>query len=192
MIITDIDSVDNKGKKTYVKKSTKCETANSTIKKWSNFVDNDKTIKYLLNCSDLDKVDGVLRLAYQCENHAEGRNTAYARTFEDSIAMTNVEFFSEIETFGLSKKFKESINENKLIVNTLLSEKLFKDIGGDSGKSNFALDLLFYENKKVNDKFVGENPTQLKTPKYIKDGLEWLDDMLSGKAFEKAVKHNGE
>src|SRR5699024_6712298 len=129
LIITDIDSVTaDKGTKNKVINSHNYKSANSTINKCRKFSDEQTniTIKFLLGqVAGKNKIDGCLRLAYQSKNYGKNRGRAYARTFEDAIALSNVSYFSEIEAFGLSKKFKDSINENSA-VNANLAEALFK------------------------------------------------------------------
>lgn len=169
LIITDIDSVQSNDKGSRIKvhstNSDKKFTSNGTIKKWFG---NDPSIKSLLKNTELQKEKKHLKIVYQTTNHANSsRSSAYSRTFEDDFAMTNIDFFKMMDKpLGLSKKFQDIFIQNSKI-DTKVVKKLFEEI--DKTKTQFALDVLFEE--------VDTNK-QFKTPKYILDGLIWLQSKL--------------
>lgn len=191
LIITDIDSVTMSGKKQAIDLDGDLEmkSSNSTINKWfekskeerrehkrygkniSNSIVDDKLISQLITKNEVDKIKGEIRIAYQYEKYGD---SAYARTFEDAIALTNFEWFKELKTDNNNfSKLVESIPEifsdvaEIKSLNKNHSQLLFEAINTKNVKSEFALDLLFIQEDN------------LKCPTYILEGLEWLDKELS-------------
>ncbi len=145
LIITDLDSIGNNGKKCKVGVGTK--TSNQAIKDYLG----DKPLKDLLELSAKNKmVDGLFRITYQIPDVESGYN---ARTFEDAWIEINKEFINSKNTFWsvFPKKINTSVSSYDL------AEKIKK-------KTEFALDIIFSTDDK----------NQWKTPKYIKEGLKWL------------------
>lgn len=191
LIITDIDSVTLSGNKCAIDLDSEDElkSSNSTINKWfekskeerkshdrykpkiSNSIVDDKLIHQLIAKDDKNKIKGNIKIAYQYEKYGE---SAYARTFEDALALTNFEWFKGLNI--IQNDFNELVKdvseifskvEDAKILNKKHSESLFKAINVKNVKSEFALDLLF----------APESP--LKCPKYILEGLQWLDEQMS-------------
>ena len=92
-------------------------------------------------------------MSYQCEE-----NGYYPRSFEDAFINVNLSKLKEQHTQLLGLKNKNEINTNDNIYD--LTQKIIDK------KSDFASSLLYiaYTNKSV----------EWKTPKYIQEGLKWL------------------
>lgn len=90
---------------------------------------------------------------------------ALPTTFEDSLAFENLNIFKNLEGGSLAELFKTAIEQNQ--DTKALATALFTALEtGD--KAEFALDLLSSKT----------DPTELKVPKYIREGLEWLQIQL--------------
>jgi predicted ATP-dependent endonuclease of OLD family len=184
LIITDIDSqekyTDNsktppkeKLRKCQPKKLSNQETNNDTLKSWNPKL-ND--IDKLLDLEFKDKVlkDNPIRVAFQNEINIKGKKI-YPYTFEDALIIDNIEIFKLIsKSSGLLKKMVESANETDI---TNVAKKAFDAINAEGAKkAEFALDVLYFE-----------NPENLNTPKYIKEGLIWVEEQLKS---NKNIKIN--
>ena len=158
LIITDIDAVDKKNKKCIVTDGT--NTSNASINKFFYNIDKSTInfIEYLLKLKSEDKVKNNIRIAYQIP---ESEGGYCARSFEDAFVLLNKEFIKEnkesLHKYGYLKKFEENELDNPFD----FSSKIDK-------KTAFASTLLYCdiiaEDKKI----------KWKVPKYIKEGLEWL------------------
>jgi len=86
-------------------------------------------------------------------------------TFEDALAAENIKLFSGIDSpTGMLNKFKKAINYSSDA--NELNKSLYEAVS-QSGKAKFALDLLFLV-----------DPLRLTMPRYIKEGLLWLQKQL--------------
>jgi len=145
LIITDLDSVDDDNKTCRVQEGVK--TSNKAITDYLG----DKQLNELTSLPAEDKViDHSFRIAYQIPEERDGYN---ARSFEDAWINLNRDFIE-------SKKDSLPTCLSSLETDTDIFEIAKKIIK----KTDFALDIIFSAD--------GEN--QWKTPKYIKEGLEWL------------------
>nr|WP_315207463.1 AAA family ATPase [uncultured Flavobacterium sp.] len=175
LIITDIDSqekyTDNstnpakdKNRKCQPEKGANQETNNDTLKSWNPKL-ND--IDKLLDLEYDDKVlaDNPIRVAFQNEIDINGKKI-YPYTFEDALVVENIETFKSIsKSSGLLKKMVESANETDI---TNVAKKAYDAINAEGAKkAEFALDVLYFE-----------NPENLNTPKYIEEGLIWVEKQL--------------
>lgn len=167
LIITDIDSQDpskTSNKKCQPEKGKNLETNNDTLKKWNPKLNE---IDQLLCLKQEDKVlaDNLIRVAFQNELDIKGEKI-YPYTFEDSLLLENIEIFKSISnSTGLLKKMVESANETDI---TNVAKKAYDAINAKSAKkAEFALDVLYLE-----------DPENLNTPKYIEEGLIWLEEQL--------------
>jgi len=90
----------------------------------------------------------------------------YPYTFEDSLVMENREIFKTIkDSKGLLKKMVEAASETDIKKS---AKDMYETIIADgSKKAEFALELLYFQ-----------DPDTLIVPKYIKEGLNWLEDKL--------------
>lgn len=116
-----------------------------------------------------------IRIAYQTPikvTFNKTLNEALSSTFEDCMVYTNYELFNN---FGESDDVGSLI---KKIKNVIDAEKTFDELHSEiysvlrTGKSDlkaeFALDLIY-----------AVEPSKLKVPQYIAEGLEWLQSLLS-------------
>lgn len=157
LIITDIDAVDEKNKKCRVAGATK--TSNASINDFFKNIDKTKInfIEYLLNLKSENKVKNNIRITYQIPESESGY---CARSFEDAFVSLNREFIKENKEnlckYGTLKQFKENELDNPF------------DFASKIGKKTaFASTLLYYD-------IMAEDKIKWKVPKYIKEGLEWL------------------
>ena len=179
LIIADIDASQpsNGGAAEQPKRGTGQISRNETVKTWTPAID---AIDALLECPEAGKeriYDELfsVRSAYQCPIITTDFNggadaEALANTFEDALVFSNIPLFRDIDGIGLIPKFKKAVND--ALTPAELGEKLFNLLkGGD--KAAFALDILFQE-----------DPALLHMPKYIADGLAWLEERIKRKQAE--------
>jgi len=175
LIITDIDSQvkspDNSStppkerfQKCQPMKGNKQETNNDTLKIWiPKLIEIDK----LLNLSFRNKVlkHNPIRVCFQNEININGQQI-YPYTFEDALVLENIEVFKSIDhSSGLLKKMVTATAESD-IRNT--AKKAYEAIIATSAKkAEFALDVMYLK-----------DPEKLNTPKYIEEGLKWVEDQL--------------
>jgi predicted ATP-dependent endonuclease of OLD family len=146
-------------------------TSNATLKQWAPKIES---VDGLLAASDDIKIVEVdqlfaIRVAYQTPvsiSNADGSATeeALPSTFEDSLVFENLDFFSKLNGHGLVKKFANAINDQKGA--KAIGQALFEALD-DGKKAEFALDVIW--SKDFNT---------VKCPKYIGEGLEWLERRL--------------
>lgn len=177
LVITDLDSVNEDTKRSeHPKRKTKQITDNTTLKGW---LPQKEAIDDLLDLNVADKeirdVNALyaVRSAYQFPikitiNGNEKEVLPY--TFEDSFVLENIDVFGRLSGTGLIKKFKTHIENNNDAVS--LSVALYDDLKDTRDKAKFALDLLY------------ELPESFAIPKYIQEGLEWLQKELAGKSSD--------
>lgn len=167
LIITDLDSKDN-GKKIQPEKSKNYKTGNNTLKKWIPAKDD---LDHLLDLKEKDKIDSTLpiRVAFQVPLKID-KVEVFPYTFEDSLVMENRDIFKALNhTSGLLGNIitaakKADIKESAKDMYEAITDKGAK-------KAEFALELLYLQ-----------EPNELKTPQYIKEGLDWLrGKLLEGK-----------
>ena len=119
--------------------------------------------------------DGFVRVAYQCPitveyKDDEGEHEAIPYTFEDSLALTNMELFRGYEEpIGLLKKLKAALGKDTL---EDASEDMFTNLEKGS-KAEMALELLYLT-----------EPDQVEPPAYIFDGLKWLEEALEARKVD--------
>ncbi len=177
LIITDIDSIGQTDTKRVIPERNKnYRTGNDSLKNWlPQKVDLDDLYK----SPEPNKIsaNGKIRVAYQnpvSVNYFGTVQEALPYTFEDAFALSNIEFIKGITSVtGLLKKIKEALSENDL---TSACEKMF-DALNNGKKAEMALELLFYK-----------DPKEFQPPKYIADGLQWLEDILRNKDSNYSVK----
>lgn len=120
LILTDIDFVDAKNKKTLRKNAE--NTSNATIKRWGHDIlnvalSNKIDLKDILGLKDEQKTNGLVHIEFQREE-----NSAYPRSLEEAIMNVNREHYG--------------IAEDETDIN--FDEK-------EEKKTDFALDLIFSE-----------------------------------------------
>jgi predicted ATP-dependent endonuclease of OLD family len=190
LIVTDIDSGLKPDAKTKVSgcfpaRNKSMVTMNNTLKQW---IPMQTDLDVLLNLDGNQKISIIdnfssIRIAYQTgikaqlTNNAQGEVEALAYTFEDSLALENLEIFKTIKGNGLVAKFSESITAASDVTN--LVSRFHDDIEScrSGAKAQFALDVIFEI-----------SPAKLKIPTYIREGLDWLEQELT-KRDENALAH---
>ncbi len=175
LVITDLDSIEASGtSKARPERGKGYRTGNTTLKDW---VPKKESLDDLLDLADDAKetADHLVRVAYQCpvtvkykEDEAEEEAIPY--TFEDSLALTNVELFRGYkEPIGLLKKFKTALDKETL---EDASKEMFTNLQNGS-KAEMALELLYLT-----------EPDKVQPPAYISDGLKWLQEALDARKVD--------
>jgi len=173
LVITDLDSVENPDKGRAVKKQPEriknYQTGNYTLKTWCPCKTNLIEVMEL-PCSEKETENGLIRVAYQYPisvvfKEGEKEVEAIPYTFEDALALSNIELFKGLDVnTGLLKKMKESLS---LVDVQAASKSMFAALGKPAKKAEMALELLYLK-----------EPSELSTPRYISEGLEWLQRKL--------------
>lgn len=168
IVITDIDSVEDKqhGKKAEPDPSAQQRSGNPTI---THYV-HKRSIKELLTLNTADKVhDGLVRICYQAEQDGyqiSKNKRKYARTFEDALIYANADLFTSTD---IQDHFEEPVMKEKLegrLNAKGLAEKAYNIVVDERfKKTTFAIDCSL-----IND---------LAIPPYIKEGLRWLEEVLT-------------
>ena len=170
MVITDVDSINpnDNGKKCQPELGKNYKTNNDTLKTWHP---QKELLDELLNLNSDDKIkkDLPIRVAYQKAiefDNGGDKTIVYPYTFEDALVIENKDNFKAIaDATGLLKKMveaskKEDLKELVQETYTIINDKQAK-------KAEFALDILYFE-----------DPKKIKTPSYIKEGLNWIEEQL--------------
>ncbi len=171
LVITDLDSIGETGTaKVFPERGKKYRTGNTTLKEW---IPRKDSLDEILDCSDDDKQSSnqQIRVAYQCpvklKYMAGSAEEAVPYTFEDSLALTNQDLFRGYDApKGLLKKLKEALSKATL---PEARRVMFDNLGAGS-KAEMALELLYLT-----------EPSELKPPAYIHEGLKWLEIKLAEK-----------
>lgn len=151
LVITDIDSVESKGKhkKRKVQKNRSLITSNPILKSW---IPEKESIDDLWSLSKDGKTDGFVRVAYQTPKKGK-----CGRSFEEAMIIENSQYFiNNIKKFPSVKRALPKNKEPKSMLGNSYT------IQNKINKTNFALELLF-----------DQGNWQL--PNYIKEGLRWLE-----------------
>jgi predicted ATP-dependent endonuclease of OLD family len=179
LVITDLDSKDADGNTTAPVRGVGHTTGNYTLRNWWPAISDldallDKTEDEKEKPYDAERFK--LRIAYQCPVEVEfkGATTeALAYTLEDAIVVSNLDLFVELPGSGLIAKFRGAIADS---VDFAALSAAMKQALKTGNKAEFALDLLEIE-----------NPSDLKPPHYIREGLLWLSSQLERKKAELGV-----
>ena len=180
LVVTDLDAGDVEGTKVKaapVKRGANQQTNNNVLKSWvPMIVGVDDLLAATQEQKTLvtDQLFAV-RVAYQLPISVSKKDTeemedALPSTFEDALVFENTEFFSKLDGHGLVKEFRGAIDEK--ISATATATSMFDALRGGN-KAEFALDVLF------SDEF-----NMLKCPRYISEGLIWLEDHLKKKQVD--------
>ena len=138
-------------------------TNNDTLKQW---IPQKTDIDDLLDLTADKKEKGNVRIAYQTGIQIKLREgveaIGYPYTFEDALALSNIELFSQdnLSRLGLVTNYRDIISSAESVEQCCL--KMYDTLTA-SKKAPFAINLFYL------DEFEG-----LKTPGYIKEGLDWL------------------
>lgn len=175
LIVTDLDSISKSGaSKVFPRRGKGYRTGNTTLKDW---VPGRISLDELLDLADDVKKTSyqLLRVAYQCPINVKYKDNqdeeeAIPYTFEDSLALTNLELFRGYnESVGLLKKLNTALGRDTL---EEASKDMFENLEKGS-KAEMALELLFLT-----------EPSRVEPPAYISDGLQWLETALDARKLE--------
>jgi len=169
LIITDLDSVDpaKNNSKVFPEKAKSYKSGNNTLKTWLP-VKSDLDELLNLEPSKKEHANYPIKVAYQIPikiNEIE----IYPYTFEDTLVMENRTLFQNASkgtgllTKMISASKVDDIKKSAEEMYNIITEKGAK-------KAEFALDLLYIQ-----------EPEDLQTPEYIKQGLDWLEKKLVAK-----------
>ena len=172
LIITDIDAVDKSTKKkAFPRKGANLITANNVLKNWHP---RKESIDELFGLEEEEKEklydnSFSIRVAHQTQVKVslDGENDpseAFPNTFEDALALENIDFFRNAKGLGLIKKFRDTIKSNTDV--SELHKNLLEAIENTT-KAKFALEILY-----------SEDPASIFVPQYIHNGLKWLENKL--------------
>lgn len=168
LVITDLDSIEKESTgKAQPKKDQNLRTGNDTLKSWAP---KKSTLNEVLAATTEDKTtgNGLVRVAYPCITsiqYASGNDDAIPYTFEDALVLENLTMFKAMtDSKGLIKKMADAVNKATL---NEACEDMFIALGKNAKKAEMALELLYTT-----------EPSLLKPPVYIKEGLDWLNTML--------------
>ena len=180
LVITDLDSIaKDKNHKVRPERGKEYRTGNDTIKSW---VPMKTSLDEALDASDDDKVkDNYVRVAYQIDltlEYEDKKETAIPYTFEDALVLSNLELF-KVRTgdTGLIKKMVDSVKKRTI---SEVCQALFNALSENSKKAKMALELLYTT-----------EPNELTPPKYIADGLNWIQKQLKSKHQDYCIQQGG-
>jgi len=162
LIITDTDAAGIDKKKRQPMRGKGYISGSDTLNSWFGL--KGKSLDKILDIDFKDKVKGKVRAAYQYGiqvkfSDSEDGQEAIPYTFEDAIALSNIELIKNlIKPTGMLAKMKKALEADSL---DNCCTELYKALEKD--KAQMALDLLF-----------DVKPKDLQVPQYIKEGLEWL------------------
>ncbi|MDH5976525.1 AAA family ATPase [Vibrio splendidus] len=173
LVITDTDACSSSKSKTRPKRGASLEFGSDTLKSWFNF--NDITFDELIDLPPEQKIRDNVRVSFQYG--IQTKFTPKARkpkevipyTFEDAVALTNLELFKTLnKSSGMVKQMHLATKKKTL---DACCNAMYKALDGE--KAKMALDLLF-----------DVEPEKLLVPEYIKEGLNWLEEKLETMSLE--------
>jgi predicted ATP-dependent endonuclease of OLD family len=179
LIITDLDSVSGNAK-VQPEKSKGYKTGNDTLKTWIPAKNNLDEL-FSLTESDKEHKSLPIKVVFQIPLKVKsGRKDVIINpyTFEDSLVMENRTIFNKLpDSIGLLGKMISASKETDIKHS---SKSMYLAITAKGvKKAEFALELLFLDESN-----------KLQTPKYIKEGLNWLESKLSTKNDGLFIKKN--
>ncbi|HSW65080.1 MAG TPA: AAA family ATPase [Dissulfurispiraceae bacterium] len=174
LIITDLDSVEASSAKALPERGGGYSTGNITLKDW---VPKKESLDDLLDLPADAKqtANKLVRVAYQCPitvkyKESEAETEAIPYTFEDALALTNLEMFRGYsDPIGLLRKLKAALGKATLAA---ARKDMFENLKKGS-KAEMALELLYLS-----------EPDKVLPPVYIAEGLEWLEEALDARAVD--------
>ncbi len=180
LIVTDLDSLTGTGGLSVQPAlGASQKTNNATLKAWVPALDDvddlmvaSPAAKTLMDAGD---TLFAVRAAYQTPIEvtmpgAAAMETAYPYTFEDALVFENLDFFAAFAGAGLKAKFRNAIATGGSA--TAVGAEMYTSLK-DGKKAEFALDVL-----------MADNFSDLKVPRYIAEGLEWLLEQMKKKRVE--------
>jgi hypothetical protein len=180
LVITDLDATNpaDNDKATVPARNASLTTSNSTLRLWHPC---KTSVDDLLDLSSSKKVKAYstpsfsVRIAYQTPTKVVLQDGGKAEevlstTFEDALVIENLELFKKLDDKGPIRPFHNAVATHKKPME--LSDALLKAVD-KCEKAAFALQLLLLE-----------DPSALKVPHYIEEGLTWLQAQLKQKQDE--------
>lgn len=179
LVISDLDSAEKEGNQK-ASRPIRCKgliSGNSAITKWFTNENNlDKLLDLAAEEKEIiinDPFDYAIRIAYQTPvtiNYKGKEIQALSSTFEDCLIYTNYDLFdnlNENDAKGLIKKVNHLMKESNTFDE--LHKELYEALrnGRSNQKAEFALDLIYTF-----------DPSQFNIPLYIKEGLDWVQQLL--------------
>lgn len=169
LVITDLDPRQD-NRKSPATRGLKQKTGNPTLKAWLN---NGDEVEALLRAAPNEKEllsdpQFAVRFAYQIPialSLSDKDTEVIPGTFEDALALENVEFFKKLNGNGLTKKFADTLRTSTDLV--VAARELHKHLESGS-KGELALDVL-----------ASPNFDDIVPPAYIQEGLAWLGARLT-------------
>lgn len=160
LIVTDIDSIDPENDRKACKVDTlNSKTSNQTLISW--LPEKELISELLLATTELKIDSGIIRVAYQV---TEDSHTYTARSLEEAIINCNKIFFTHSnENLTVKEKFT-------LLRNKDLLEEPYALSPNSKQKTDFTFDLLTFDES---NEYLERKTWNV--PKYIKEGLEWLE-----------------
>ena len=177
LVIADLDSAEATGhhKKAEPNRGVGLISGNYAITGW---LIKKNSFDELLDLPESEKIilkTGIceypLRIAYQLPINIDYSGKTYealSRTFEDSLIYSNMSIFDGIditEAGSLIKVLVEKINNKEEF--EPIKTAIFDELKKSDVKAEFALDLIYLV-----------DPKELVVPKYIDEGLSWLESVL--------------
>ncbi len=167
LILTDLDSVDNKGESCFPQRNSDQKSNNDTLKNWHPQKEILDELVDLPKKKHMTISEGApLYVAFQKPTKVS-KKEVLSRTFEDALILANFdqEYFQKKPKLKTAKSAHEKGSRS-------LSESLYEYVKGLK-KGDFAFDCLLHLADKESKSF---NP-----PEYMSDGLKWLAAQLSPK-----------
>ncbi|MBD8479282.1 ATP-dependent nuclease [Microbacterium sp. CFBP 8794] len=156
LIITDIDSVDPSDKRKATPVGPGRVTSNPTLSKW---LPAKSSIDDLLVVDAASKTSGRVRVAYQIPENEADRT---GRSFEEAFILANTELLAGAQLTGTERAFQKPDGTRKSADE--ISQDSWNVADRIGKKTDFAFDIALLEDWR--------------TPLYIKEGLEWLNQEL--------------
>ena len=178
LIITDIDSINTNKNREKCSVSIGDETSNQTLVKW---IPEIFDIKKLLECENERKVSGKIRVTYQIP---EKENDPCGRSFEEAFILSNAEVIlnSKNALKGIIKftivndpKDNTDNSSNKSEISKKIKGKKIDIFKTKEDIVNFSYKLADSIESKTDFAFFILDSENWIVPKYIEDGLLWLD-----------------
>ena len=177
LVISDLDSAEATGhhKKAEPQRKKGLISGNYAITGW---IIKKNSLDELLDLPESSKVisntsvcDYQIRIAYQTPIKVTYKGTeveALSRTFEDSLIYTNWNTFKDLTASDpgrLITELKAGLDKEDSF--ETIKTAIFDQLKQSEVKAEFALDLIY-----------SIDPDKIEIPKYISDGLKWLEDVL--------------
>jgi hypothetical protein len=157
-----------KNAKTFPEKGKGFKTGNNTLKTWFPMKAKLDDL-FKLSSEEKEDTNYPIKVAYQIPllfNNGEKDIEVHPYTFEDSLVMENRLIFGQLPAGnGLLGKM---VGASKIGEIEESAKEMYNVITAKGAKkAEFALELLYFQ-----------EPNDLATPEYIKQGLDWLETKL--------------